>query len=89
MKVGMLWQDNDERRTLVEKVTRAADYYRTKYGALPTVCYVHPSMLPAGEDVAGQIRVLTDHTVQVHHLWLGASAATEGAPERSRAGGRS
>jgi hypothetical protein len=47
MNVGMLWFDNDPRTALEGKVARAADYYRTKYGRTPTLCFVHPSMLPA------------------------------------------
>jgi len=45
MNVGMLWFDNDPRTGLEGKVARAADYYRTKYGRKPTLCFVPPSML--------------------------------------------
>jgi hypothetical protein len=30
------------------KVERAANYYRNKYGKVPTLCFIHPSMMPAG-----------------------------------------
>jgi hypothetical protein len=46
MNVGMLWFDNDPRIALTAKVARAADYYRRKYGLVPDLCLVHPSMLP-------------------------------------------
>jgi hypothetical protein len=45
MNVGMLWFDNDPRTALTAKVARAADYYRQKYGHIPDMCLVHPSML--------------------------------------------
>jgi predicted transcriptional regulator len=45
MNVGMLWFDNDPRTALTAKVERAADYYRQKYGLVPDLCLVHPSML--------------------------------------------
>ena len=45
MNVGMLWFDNDPRTALAAKVARAADYYRQKYGLVPDLCLVHPSML--------------------------------------------
>ena len=45
MNVGMLWFDNDPRTALMVKVERAADYYRHKYGQVPDLCLVHPSML--------------------------------------------
>jgi len=47
MKIGMLWFDNDPHTNLAAKVEKAAAYYITKYGRTPTVCFVHPSMLPA------------------------------------------
>ena len=45
MRVGMLWFDDDDRRSVEEKVHRAAGYYQDKYGKMPTLCFVHPSML--------------------------------------------
>ena len=48
MNIGMLWFDNDPKAGLDTKVERAAVYYRNKYGRAPTLCYVHPSMLPTG-----------------------------------------
>ncbi len=45
MNIGMLWFDNDPRTALTAKVNRAADYYRQKYGLVPDLCLVHPSML--------------------------------------------
>jgi hypothetical protein len=41
----MLWFDNDQKAPLNTKVERAAAYYRQKYGKMPTLCFVHPSML--------------------------------------------
>jgi hypothetical protein len=46
MNIGMLWFDNDPKAGLDVKVERAAAYYRNKYGRKPTLCFVHPSMLP-------------------------------------------
>ena len=46
MNIGMLWFDNDKNETINEKIKRAANYYKKKYGKSPTLCFVHPSMLP-------------------------------------------
>jgi hypothetical protein len=46
MNIGMLWFDNDPKKKLDVKIERAATYYREKYGKMPTVCFVHPSMVP-------------------------------------------
>ncbi|MBN1145841.1 MAG: hypothetical protein JXA78_01195 [Anaerolineales bacterium] len=48
MNIGMLWFDNDPKVNLDMKVERAATYYRNKYGKAPTLCFIHPSMMPAG-----------------------------------------
>ncbi len=35
MDIGLLWFDNDPEVDLAGKVTRAAEYYRVKYGEDP------------------------------------------------------
>jgi len=76
MNVGMLWFDNDPRTALTAKVTRAADYYRQKYGLVPDLCLVHPSMLPGlppdqVEGPAGNVAVRPNRLIQPGHLWIG------------------
>jgi hypothetical protein len=86
MKVGMLWFDNDPKAGLDIKIERAADYYRVKYGKAPTVCFVHPSMLPAGgtaqpaeepvpvEGLKGTgIEVRPTRSVLPNHFWIGVN----------------
>jgi hypothetical protein len=76
MNVGMLWFDNDPRTALTAKVTRAADYYRQKYGLVADLCMVHPSMLggplPNMSEVrAGKIAVRPNRAILPGHLWIG------------------
>lgn len=76
MNVGMLWFDNDPRTALAAKVSRAADYYRQKYGLVADLCLVHPSMLgethPGVNDVhAGRIAVRANRAILPGHLWIG------------------
>jgi hypothetical protein len=84
MNVGMLWFDNDPRTALTAKVARAADYYRQKYGLIPDLCLVHPSMLgeprpdlvegpvlSEGEGHAGKVTVRPNRAIQPGHLWIG------------------
>lgn len=100
MDIGMLWNDDNGQRSLAEKVARAAEYFRGKYGERPTVCYVHPSLLPTGEATAGGVRLMPSKSVLVNHFWLGvnggsearglgvAHAAGEARSKRPRAGAR-
>jgi len=38
MRVGWLWFDNDPGRTVEEKVRRAVQRYREKFGQAPDTC---------------------------------------------------
>ncbi len=81
MNVGMLWFDNDTRTALEAKVTRAADYYRTKYGCRPTMCMVHPSMLPGSQPaptetkriMAGDVELRGNRSMLPNHFWIGVA----------------
>ena len=82
MNVGMLWFDNDPKAGLAIKIEKAADYYRTKYGRNPTLCYVHPSMLPATTSAgaeqpptlkAGGLEVRSTHSMLPNHFWIGVN----------------
>ena len=44
MHTGMLWFDNST-TTLNVKIQKAMEYYRKKYGCIPDLCLVHPSMM--------------------------------------------
>jgi len=70
MEVGMLWFDDDPERDLMTKVRRAADYYRQKYGRMPTVCQVNPAEGPPVGRIFG-ISIQSSSKVLVGHLWLG------------------
>jgi len=70
MNVGMLWLDDDAKRPLEEKVTRAVEYYEQKYGQLPEVCLVNPTQL-SQKKVIGTIEIQPLRTVLLHHFWLG------------------
>jgi hypothetical protein len=74
MNIGMLWFDNDPKIALPLKVERAADYYRKKYGALPNICFVHPSMikdLPGPAELRGKIEVRPSGSVRPNQFWIG------------------
>jgi hypothetical protein len=86
MDVGMLWYDDDAKRQLADKVARAVEYYRQKYGVQPTECYVHPGMLAGGEPiVAAGVRLRPHRTVNKNHFWLGVGDAN-GSARSGRAG---
>ena len=76
MIIGMMWFDNDPKKTLDAKVLQAADYYKRKYGSMPDTCLVNPKNLPdsspQGEPArAGRITILPLRSIMPGHLWIG------------------
>lgn len=74
MNVGMLWLDDDRNRSFEEKVSRAVEYYREKYGRLPEMCLVNSGMLPE-EKMVGKINVQPLANILPHHFWLGMKSS--------------
>lgn len=71
MNTGMLWFDNDPRRSLDDKVSRAAEHYLRRYGQSANVVFVHPAEgLP---EMAGGLSLRTSSTVLPNHFWVGVA----------------
>ena len=82
MNIGMLWFDNDPRTEVKIKIEKAADYYQKKYGSLPNLCYVHPSMLEkqvaaesANAQRNGAIEVRSSNSILPNHFWIGINGS--------------
>jgi hypothetical protein len=71
MQVGMLWFDNNRERDLLGKLDRAMEYYQSKYGMRPTLCYLHPAMLIGIKPEVDGLELRESNTVLPHHFWLG------------------
>ena len=99
MDIGMLWYDDDAKRSLGDKVARAVEFYKTKYGTVPTVCFVNPATLKTKDapETAGGVQLRSARNVLVDHFWIGVGESNGGGrangrgvaagPDR-RAGGR-
>ncbi len=75
MDIGMLWYDDDHKRPLNERVSKAVDYYKTKYGVVPTVCFINPATLKDGPESAAGVQLRSARNVLVDHFWLGIGDA--------------
>jgi hypothetical protein len=75
MDIGMLWYDDDHKRPIGEKVARAVEHYKTKYGVTPTVCFANPATLQDAPDVAGGVQIRSARNVLVNHFWIGVGDA--------------
>jgi hypothetical protein len=73
MNIGMLWFDNDPKTDFSIKVERAADYYRSKYGQTPNLCFVHPSMVNGDPLSLREIEIRPNRSVMPNHFWIGVN----------------
>jgi hypothetical protein len=72
MNVGMLWFDGDNKCDVESRVKRAADFYKSKYGRAPNLCFVHPQTLEQGQPASVDgIKILSSMSVLPDHFWLG------------------
>ena len=76
METGMLWFDNDPKKSLDLKIEQAVDYYRHKYGCSPDLCLVNPgNLLKNGAQSettqTGRIIIRPFRSVLPGHLWIG------------------
>lgn len=74
MNTGMLWYDNDSQIDIRAKLARAIAYYQKKYGQMPDLCYVHPSMLPDKPIRSAGVDVQPDQMILPNHFWIGLKA---------------
>jgi hypothetical protein len=79
MQEGMLWYYDDNQRTLEEKVRRAADYYRNKYGRAPDLCLVNPKALNGKPIQVAQITLRAAPNILLHHLLIGVAENGNGS----------
>ncbi len=70
MKIGMLWLDDDKRRSFEDKVLRAAEHYSEKYGCFPELCFVNKGEVAEDKKV-GKVLVKPASTILPYHFWLG------------------
>lgn len=84
MEIGLLWYDDDPHRGLEDKVERAAQRYREKYGRWPNTCFVHApavahqategtQMMCGSKGPQKQVRLIPAPNILRHHYWVGES----------------
>ena len=70
--IGMLWFDNEPKSSLAEKVNRAAEYYKNKYGKSPNKCYINPKAREKKhKGIINGIKIFTSPTILPNHIWIG------------------
>jgi hypothetical protein len=70
MKTGLMWFDNDPKKSLGDKILDAAGHYLRKYRVNPNCCYVHPSMIQNSDLQVDRVVIRTSKSVLPNHLWM-------------------
>ena len=71
METGLLWYDGDPKRSLKDKVDRAAEHYRSKLGVRPNTCFVNSAMMAESTMEYKGMRIVSAGDVLPGHFWLG------------------
>lgn len=87
MQVGLLWFDDDKKRTLEEKVQRAVAHYFQKFGQRPSVCYLNPGTMNGGPQAVSGVQLCTAKNVLLHHFWIGLEESAAGVNSKARSNG--
>ena len=78
VQIGLLWFDDDPRKSLDVKIEQAAARYREKYGRAPNACYVSPDAgAPAG--VRYGLRVVPARAIRPNYFWIGVDDSVPAA----------
>jgi hypothetical protein len=80
MKVGMLWFEEGQDKDVVQRIERASEYYRTKYGHKPNLCFVHPDTIGHAENLQEvSLKIKASSTLLQDHFWIGIEEYAEEA----------
>ena len=71
MKEGLLWFDKDPQHSLSDKISRAAQRYRMKFGQKPTTCYLNTYDFNGEVEEIEGVLLLPTTNVQRYHFWIG------------------
>jgi hypothetical protein len=78
MKIGMLWFDESREVGVAQRIVRASDYYQSKYGFKPNLCFVHPDTISEGTTLSEvPLKVKASQTILEDHFWIGVEEEVE------------
>ena len=70
MKEGMLWYDSHRNGSIEERIAAAIDFFESKYGFLPQMCYLNPKDMEESVVLNSKVKVIKNQKVLVNHIWM-------------------
>lgn len=78
MKIGMLWFDESREADIAQRIRRASEYYTSKYGQEPDLCFVHPDAIEGDEQVGDEtLKIKSSQTLLKDYFWIGVEERPE------------
>jgi len=71
LHIGLMWFDDTPKRSLSEKIRRAANQYESRHGRPPNICYLNDLSLTAPVMIEQPIRVVGVKDILPFHFWVG------------------
>ena len=69
MSIGLVWFDNDKKKTLAEKIRAAAERYLTAHGVVANEAHIHAANYDPAAIVDG-IKIVIDPLMLKNHIWV-------------------
>jgi len=72
---GMMWFDDNNKRSLEQKIRMAVNYFELKYKRKPEIVVISPKEAAQGEGLPRipGLDVQNQEVVLPHHFWVGLS----------------
>ena len=67
----MIWFDNDPHKNINEKIRLAVQYYQSKFGSQPTLCFLHPKLREKFLESESDVEVEFNLALSPDHIWVG------------------
>jgi hypothetical protein len=80
MTEGLLWFDNDPKRKVSDKVSRAIERYQAKLQRKPTICYLNVKDFNGDIAEVNGVRLKPVTNIRPHHFLVGVES-TSVAPQ--------
>lgn len=72
---GLLWYD--DQGTIEDRVRRAAERHKEKYGTVPNICFANRGDIEQEELVVDDCHVYRDSHTLKNHVWIGVYNETQ------------
>lgn len=78
MKIAVMYSDSSD-MTVAEKIKKYSSFYTRKFGVVPEVCHIHPSLIDSitkDERDGLDVEIISDISILINNFWIGIEKGT-------------